>query len=877
MSKKLGSPLTQKNGEKYLFTFVISFIIFAVMVIPLLIYTKGYLIYYGDYNSQQIPFYMHAHDVIRSGEFMWDWGTDLGTNFLGSYSFYLFGSPFFWLTIPFPREVVPFLMAPLLCLKYAIASTTAYAYIRKFVRNKNLAVVDGLLYAFSGFQAYNIFFNHFHDVTAFFPLLLLAVEERINNNRRGVFALTVALMSVINYFFFTGQVVFVILYFICRCFSEDFEITVKKFFGLAVEAVIGVGIACFILLPSALTVMGNYRVNERLYGLDLVAYNDKTRIWRIIQSFFMIPDVPARTNLFSSENAKWASIGGYLPLFSMAGVLSFARGRKKHWAIKLVAICAVCAFVPVLNSSFYMLNASYYARWFYMPVLIMAMMTAQTLDNRELDFDFGIKICSAFMLLMGFFAILPRKVEQTFSDGSKKDVIEWFNLPNDVPYFWGVLLISMTGIILVAYLNLCRKKGKPFIKKSLVLTIASCFICTSCVFYYGVAIDGGQKFYIEHGIKGSENISLPVSDTFYRIDTSKNYDNFPMMWNYSTMRTFHSVVPASIMEFYPEVGVQRDVASRADTDHYTLRSLFSVKYYFDKSNENVTSHDSIMTGFKYLYTQNGFDIYENQLYIPLGFGYNQYVSESDLEERSDSDKEKLLISAIVLSDEQIEKYSSILTPFDFSESSGTSEMQYSLACTERRKNASSKFEYSGSGFTSEITLTSDQLVFFSVPYEDGWTATVNGQPAEIEKVSYGFMAVKADAGDNVIKFSYETPGLKTGFIISLGSLLLLGIYMLITQIMRKKIAVSYDYYDDMKHNETFPKSKSYDYDGENTSMAQDYYESRVASEVRNMDNGLNFDPPTRQKTIVNEESGIDIGINTDEFLKNPDDTDKTNE
>ena len=85
MSKKLSSPLMQKNGEKYLFTFVISFIIFAVMVIPLLIYTKGYLIYYGDYNSQQIPFYMHAHDVIRSGEFMWDWGTDLGTNLLGSY------------------------------------------------------------------------------------------------------------------------------------------------------------------------------------------------------------------------------------------------------------------------------------------------------------------------------------------------------------------------------------------------------------------------------------------------------------------------------------------------------------------------------------------------------------------------------------------------------------------------------------------------------------------------------------------------------------------------------------------------------------------------------------------------------------------------
>ena len=61
---------------------------------------------------------------------------------------------------------------------------------------------------------FNIFFNHFQDVTAFFPLMLIALEERINNSRRGVFAASVALMGLINYFFFTGQVVFLVLYFI---------------------------------------------------------------------------------------------------------------------------------------------------------------------------------------------------------------------------------------------------------------------------------------------------------------------------------------------------------------------------------------------------------------------------------------------------------------------------------------------------------------------------------------------------------------------------------------------------------------------------------------------------------------------------------------
>ena len=49
------------------------------------------------------------------------------------------------------------------------------------------ASIGGLLYAFSGFQLFNIFFNHFQDVTAFFPLLLIAMEELVSQNRRGVF------------------------------------------------------------------------------------------------------------------------------------------------------------------------------------------------------------------------------------------------------------------------------------------------------------------------------------------------------------------------------------------------------------------------------------------------------------------------------------------------------------------------------------------------------------------------------------------------------------------------------------------------------------------------------------------------------------------
>ena len=79
-------PLTERR-EPYLGVFLLGFALLLVVQLPVMIYTKGYFIYYGDFNSQQLPFYYIAHAAVRSGSFGWNWMTDLGANFIGSYSF----------------------------------------------------------------------------------------------------------------------------------------------------------------------------------------------------------------------------------------------------------------------------------------------------------------------------------------------------------------------------------------------------------------------------------------------------------------------------------------------------------------------------------------------------------------------------------------------------------------------------------------------------------------------------------------------------------------------------------------------------------------------------------------------------------------------
>ena len=70
---------------------------------------KGIFTLYADFNNQQIPFNILANHAAKSGEVFWNWNIDLGSNFIGAFSFYNLGSPFFWITLLFPPKAFPYL------------------------------------------------------------------------------------------------------------------------------------------------------------------------------------------------------------------------------------------------------------------------------------------------------------------------------------------------------------------------------------------------------------------------------------------------------------------------------------------------------------------------------------------------------------------------------------------------------------------------------------------------------------------------------------------------------------------------------------------------------------------------------------------------
>ena len=164
--------------------------------------------------------------------------------------------------------------------------------------------------------------------------------------------------------------------------------------------------------------------------------------------------------------------------------------------------------------------------------------------------------------------------------------------------------------------------------------------------------------------------------------------------------------------------------------------------------------------------------------------------------KTSQSREKLLIKAILLNDEQIEKYSDIIQPVPDDSMYNLSETAYLEECRIKAQYACESFEYATNGFTAKINLENENLVFFSVPHAKGWTATVNGKPVDIERVNYGFMAVKAEVGENIIEFNYEPDGLRVGLYISICGVLLLIVYLIIAKrFNHKELSTHTHYYD----------------------------------------------------------------------------------
>ena len=741
----------------------------AIFFLPFYILDGGFFHYAGDFNSQQISFYRYMNGFVKGAGYpnstfagaprnTFSWATDLGSGVMNAYSFYLYGSPFFWLSVLLPQSWLPYMMVPLLVLKFGVAGGGAYLYLRRYVKNENYAVLGACLYALSGFAVYNVFFNHFVDVVALFPYLLWALDEAIYEDRHGLFAFWVAVNLLNNYFFFVGQVIFLCIYFVCKLTAKDFRLTARKFGHLLWESVLGVAMGCLLLFPAVLSLLQNPRTIDLSSGWGFLTYAKVQQYLAILLSWILPPDSPYLTSVWSEGVIKWTSMTAYLPLCSLAGAMAYWRSRKADSKKRIVAVCAVCALVPVLNSAFYALNSSYYARWYYMPTLILAAMTVNALEDPDIDLDAPARGIGWIMLATLVFAVVPVRDDTTET---------WsFGVLKNPGQFFVVLGFGLLGLML--YRVLCSKwrQDSRFAQRMTAAVLV--FACAFTMVHIGIGKFG--QWHTDSDLVEQDTNALLLKNDLpegdYRIDTYKIHDNIGMWLDKSCLQYFGSTAAPSILSFYPGLGVKRDVRSEPEITNYALRGLLSVEYLITTPEKRESFEDEADEGWTYLADVDGYTLYHNDNYVPMGFTYDYYVTDATYQTSIKTLRSNLLMRALVLTDEDVAQYGKYLTELSEDMLNDLHYDSYTQDCSDRRAHSCSVFQMNNAGFHAEITLDKTNLVFFSVPYDDGFTAYVNGEKTDILQVDEGLMAVLCPAGASSIDFVYQAAGLSASRVVT---------------------------------------------------------------------------------------------------------------
>ena len=784
--------MTSRNGasiKHYGKTFGLCFLFAALLMFPLVVndaYKGEFFHYIGDFNLQYIPFNLYGNGFVKHGG-TYSWATDIGSGMLTAYSYYLFGSPFFWLSMLLPAAWMPYAMAPLVALKLAVAGGGAYLWARRWVKHGEWAVLAGVLYALSGFSIYNIVFYNFLDAIALFPYLLAALDAAVWDDTHGPFLLLVAMNLLNNYFFFFGQVVFLILYFACMVRFGQVKLTGRLFGKLALESVAGVLLAGVLFVPSVVYLLGNERATNLLSGMELLFYPGTEHYLQIFNSALLMPDVPFSTALYPDYMMRWRSLSAYLPAIGIAGGLALWKSERKHPLARVLAVSVVFAMVPVLNSLFAGLNNEYYARWFYMPVLVLAGASALALDRtdlREQAMPGAVKTMLLCTLATIVLALLPTRRDDVWQIGTVAE--QW--------RFWLIFGISMAGALAFAAV-LRRSRPEKLAENVLAVVLVVGFVAGTvhCILGKSEQDPYNAHFTAEtYGSVAELNAALPQSRD-YRIDVYDGYDNMGLWLDKSSIVAFNSTSDSSIVRFYNALGIERTVNSQPSNQYYALRGLLGVRYnlvplrneeawleecnYAPEEGENTVNfyngnaalayNKVAVEGWHKVGQTSEYAIYENENAMPMGYAMDAYVLPGQIEQLMFNIRGNALLKGVLLEDEQqAARFADLLAPLPDEALEYMDYDGYAANCATLRKRGVTDFEMNNYGFTAATDYENTEFVVFSVPYSEGFTATVNGQPVEVEQVNGGLMGIVVPGGHCDIVFDYQTPGWTLGLAVS---------------------------------------------------------------------------------------------------------------
>lgn len=757
----------------------------------------------SDTWQQYIMNYTSIVNHLRDGSFsLWDFNNGLGIN---QFNFNLF-DPFLMLlygvgVVLGPAHMLLYINV-IQILKIMVAAFAFYWFLSQFSFSVPSKMITSYAYALNGFLLVWGQHYQFGTVVIYFPLMLLFCEKFIQKKKgKALFPVMVFLCGIYSVYFTYMCLVATGLYLLFRILMLDgltWKERIQRFLLGCAEMIMGVGMSLVVFLPMA----------EVLLDVSSRLESDGTGLLDFLRQCF----TPYSRKFYLSMLKRMFSS-------NLQNGYGLAKGPQQYvmnYYEDPVLFCSTLAvflnvqFLAVLRKADMTKRAK---RVLYGVAALILVGTALPVGGTVFNY-FTLPTQRYTFVLMTVFLLLMAWMWDYMRKGGKLNLVlilavtalmgwaYWcgYEQAGFQEYRTNILILTVTGILTAVCLTLlCFLKDTQI--RNVILGVMGVVLVVNVVseggtnyqnrvtmkktdvpaevmvqetqryeemrtsddkeIKYRAEIEKPQDFFREMyrvDLADCLNYLKENDPTFYRVE--KDYISGTVSMDssgqgYRGISTYNSVMNGNVKEFvetcYPELFF-------ADHNHYTfwnnvddnwLAAFLGVKYILSGNGEPDETKYKLLDQVGSLY------IHENVLDAQTAHFYTQDISEESLKELcTEENREELLGEAIALEDgTEIGDASEIQTLK--SEEQETAEQNSSVTLDAPQKD---------SVVTGSVHAEADGYALFMIPYEKGWSLTIDGEKAELLRGDIGFLACEVPEGDHTILLTFEAPGLKAGTI-----------------------------------------------------------------------------------------------------------------
>ena len=757
----------------------------------------------SDTWQQYIMNYTSIVNHLRDGSFsLWDFNNGLGIN---QFNFNLF-DPFLMLlygvgVVLGPAHMLLYINV-IQILKIMVAAFAFYWFLSQFSFSVLSKMITSYAYALNGFLLVWGQHYQFGTVVIYFPLMLLFCEKFIQKKKgKALFPVMVFLCGIYSVYFTYMCLAATGLYLLFRILMLDgltWKERIQRFLLGCAEMIMGVGMSLVVFLPMA----------EVLLDVSSRLESDGTGLLDFLRQCF----TPYSRKFYLSMLKRMFSS-------NLQNGYGLAKGPQQYVMNNYedpVLFCSTLAvflnvqFLAVLRKADMTKRAK---RVLYGVAALILVGTALPVGGTVFNY-FTLPTQRYTFVLMTVFLLLMAWMWDYMRKGGKLNLVlilavtalmgwaYWcgYEQAGFQEYRTNILILTVTGILTAVCLTLlCFLKDTQI--RNVILGVMGVVLVVNVVseggtnyqnrvtmkktdvpaevmvqetqryeemrtsddkeIKYRAEIEKPQDFFREMyrvDLADCLNYLKENDPTFYRVE--KDYISGTVSMDssgqgYRGISTYNSVMNGNVKEFvetcYPELFF-------ADHNHYTfwnnvddnwLAAFLGVKYILSGNGEPDETKYKLLDQVGSLY------IHVNVLDAQTAHFYTQDISEESLKELcTEENREELLGEAIALEDgTEIGDASEIQTLK--SEEQETAEQNSSVTLDAPQKD---------SVVTGSVHAEADGYALFMIPYEKGWSLTIDGEKAELLRGDIGFLACEVPEGDHTILLTFEAPGLKAGTI-----------------------------------------------------------------------------------------------------------------